>query len=395
MVGSTSTDSVKAVTTRPRAAARCGVGIADDQGHVEGLVPVAELLEQPVVAAHLAVVTGEHHQGGVGQAQVVEVVEQPAQLVVDFLLGPVVGGPHLAPLGLVFGSAGRREVHQRPVERVGAGLLRLGRRRRERWHVVGVIEIVVADRVAARRMGPDERGVDEEGLVAVLVQPGGEGFDHEHRLRLIGSEPGRRPGRPVGVGPREVGDREIEIVRVGRDVDALGGQPPPPLPASGLPRLVEHGPESGQHLLVGAEPGIVCGEVPGIETGVRVSEEDGIVAGLSGQQGHVGEAGVERGAVAHRSVAVQIGPRVQAGPGRPTRRGVGPVVGEQRALGRQSVEGRGGEYRMPESRQTVAPPLVDGDEQHVPVHGPVPVRRRSSAGIIPAMSAGHSGGRTR
>ncbi len=106
MVGSTSTDSVKASTTPPRTGVGAPVGVPDDQGDVERLVPVAELLEQPVVATHLAVVTGQHHQRRVRQARGVEVGEQPAQLVVDLVDGPVVGGPHLTALTLVLGRPG-------------------------------------------------------------------------------------------------------------------------------------------------------------------------------------------------------------------------------------------------------------------------------------------------
>ena len=59
MVGSTSTDSVTASTTVPRPAVGLRPGVDHDQRDVVALVPVAELLEQPVVAAHLAVVAGD------------------------------------------------------------------------------------------------------------------------------------------------------------------------------------------------------------------------------------------------------------------------------------------------------------------------------------------------
>ncbi len=107
MVGSTSTDSVKASTTPTPSPVGRRVGVADDQRDVKGLVPVAELLDQPVVAAHLTVVAGHHHQGRVRKTGRVEMVEEEAEPVVDLFLGPVVGGPELAALALVL-RGGRR-----------------------------------------------------------------------------------------------------------------------------------------------------------------------------------------------------------------------------------------------------------------------------------------------
>ena len=170
------------------------------------------------------------------------------------------------------------------------------------------------------------------------------------------------------VRPGEAGDGSVEVLGVGRDVDPLGRQPSAPLPAARLPRLVEHRPEAGEDLLVGAEARVVPRKGPGVEAGVGVPEQHRVVAGVAGQQGDVGEPGVERGAVVHRPVVVQVGARVEARPRRPARRGIGPVVGEQRALRGQTVEGRRGEHRMAEGRQTVTPPLVHGDEQDVAGH---------------------------
>ena len=219
------------------------VGVDDDQRHVERLVPVAELLEQPVVAPHLAVIAGEHHQGGGGQAGAVEVVEEPAQLVVDLPLGAVVGGPHLPALHLVLGGAGGGQVHEDLIEGMGRRLLRLGRRPGERRQVVGVVEVVVAGRIAAGRMGADERGVDEEGLVAVALQPSGDRLHHEGGLGVLGGEPGRGPASSRGGRPRRI------PAPVGRGRGDGRGRRPPGRPATrptaGCPPPTDRGPRPG------------------------------------------------------------------------------------------------------------------------------------------------------
>ena len=213
-----------------------------------------------MVAPHLAVIAGQHHQGGGGQAGAVEVVEEPAQLVVDLALGAVVGGPHLAPLHLVLGGAGGGQVHEGLIEGMGRGFLRLGRRPGEGRQVVGVVEIVVAGRIAAGRVGSDERGVDEEGLLGVPLQPSGDLPHHEGGLGVLGGEPGGGPGRPVPIRSGESRRRLVELVGMVGDLDPPVGQPRAPLPAARLPRIVDHGPEAGQHLLVRTEPGIVRGQ---------------------------------------------------------------------------------------------------------------------------------------
>ena len=64
-------------------------------------------------------------------------------------------------------------------------------------------------------------------------------------------------------------------------------------------------------------------------------------------QGDVGEAGVERGAVEQRPVLMLVRPRVQAGSRRTAGRGIGPMVGEQHTSPGQCVECRGLEKRWP------------------------------------------------
>ena len=64
---------------------------------------------------------------------------------------------------------------------------------------------------------------------------------------------------------------------------------------------------------------------------------------------------------------VEIGPRIEAGAGRPARRGVRPVVGEERAGGGQPVERGRLDDRVVQRGEAVPPPLVDGDEEDVAV----------------------------
>ncbi len=195
------------------------------------------------------------------------------------------------------------------------------------------------------------------------------------RLRLLGREPGRRPRRAVPVGTRVAGDR------AGRGRGAGPARPPPGRPATcpirGCRPPRGRAPRAGTP---GAHPrrsGVVDRRRgrSRVDAGVGVAEQHRVVAGLAGQQGHVGEAGVEGRAVVDRPVVVQVGAGVEAGPRRAARGGVGPVVGEQGAPGGQAVEGGGGEHRVAQRREAVAPPLVDGDEQDVAVHRPDPPPR--------------------
>ena len=70
--------------------------VAHDERHVEGLVEPAELVQHPVVAEGLAVIGGEHHECARRESELVEHVEQPAELIVDLGHHPVVRGLELA-----------------------------------------------------------------------------------------------------------------------------------------------------------------------------------------------------------------------------------------------------------------------------------------------------------
>ena len=269
-----------------RAAAAVGLGrrVDDDQGHVVALVPVAELLQQPVVAAHLAVVARDDDQGRLGQPAPLQVVEERRQPVVDLALRAVVGGAELPALPLVARARRRRGIPMASrAERVDGRLL-LGRRAAgERPDRLGLVEVVVAERVPAGRVGTDERGVDEEGLVTVALEPLDHGLAHERRLGELDGEPRRSPGRPVV--PRRRGNPSIgsySSCGIGRDVDALRGEPAPPGRAALLPGVLDQGAETRQDALVAEQPRVARRHRPRIDRGVGVPEEHGVVARLRG-----------------------------------------------------------------------------------------------------------------
>ena len=329
------------------------------------LVPEAQLLEQPVVAAHLAVVAGDDDEGRVGQPALPQVLEEGCQAVVHLALGAVVGGADLAALPLVAGGAHPPHAHGHRPERVDRRLLLARRAPDERPDRLGRVQVVVADGVAPRRVGPDERGVDEERRVAVALQPGDELLAQERRLRELDGEARRSPGRPVLVGAGETLDGPVQVVRVGGDVDAMGREPTAPGRAPLLPGILDEGPEARQDALVVRQPRVARRHRARIDRGVGVAEEDRVVSALPRQQRHVREAGVERRAVEDRAVPVLVRARVQAGPRGPARRGVRPVIGEEHAPGGQRVERRRLHHRVAQGREAVAPPLVERDEQHV------------------------------
>ena len=198
----------------------------------------------------------------------------------------------------------------------------------------------------------------------------------------------------MGVGPREPLHRLVQIVRVGRDVEALRGEPASPRRAPLLPRVLDQGAESRQHALVAEQPRVAGRHGARIDRGVRVPEEHRVVARLTSQERHVGEPGVQRGAVENGAIAVLVRARVEAGPRGSARRRVGPVVGEQDAAAGQGVQGRRLEHRMAERRQAVAAPLVERDEEDVAGGGMpqlLPMRGRPE----PGRPAGWRGDRPR
>ena len=226
------------------------------------------------------------------------------------------------------------------------------------------VQIVVADRVPSRRVGPDEGGMDEERPVAVPLQPVDDLLAQERRLRQLDREARGGPGRPVRVCAGEPLNGLVEIVGVGGDVDALCGEPAAPRRAPLLPGVLDQDPESRQDPLVAEEPRVTGRHRARIDRGVRVPEEDRVVPQLPRHQRHVREARVQRGPVEDGTVPVLIGTRVETRPRRAAGRRVGPVVREEHAPCCQCVENRRLHHRMAEGRKAVTAPLVECDEQH-------------------------------
>ena len=180
----------------------------DRQRHPQHpLVVQVPLQHQGVVAHHLAVVGGEHDDRVVRDADLLEVVEDPADLGVDELDHPVGGGERLTDQTGVIDT----ERHD-PERSVGAGTDRPDVRR-------GVVE-GVAERVGRGHvLGPVAiEPLPRRGQRMVGV---GEGHPRHPRSVL------RR--RLVDEGQRALGDerRAVQLGRVGRAVDL----PPPGGPA--------------------------------------------------------------------------------------------------------------------------------------------------------------------
>ena len=116
-------------------------------------------------------------------------------------------------------------------------------------------------------------------------------------------------------------------------------EPPSPGRAPLLPGILDQRTKSRQHALVAEQPRVAGRHSARVDRGVRVPEEHRVVARFSGQQRHVGEAGVQRGPVENGAVAVLVRARVQARPRWSARCCVGPVVGEEDAPAGQRVEG--------------------------------------------------------
>ena len=110
-VAATSTDSVGSCTTSPRVALAASVGSLHDERDMEAFVPITTFLDQPMVAAHLAVVARQYDKSVRRQALAVQEAEQTAQMVVHLFLSAVIGSPELAAFTFFVGcgrTAGTR-----------------------------------------------------------------------------------------------------------------------------------------------------------------------------------------------------------------------------------------------------------------------------------------------
>ncbi len=174
--------------------------------------------------------------------------------------------------------------------------------------------VVVPERVAARRMRTDERGVDEEGLVTVPIEPVEELGADEGGLRELGREASWRPRRAVRIGPREPVHRLVEVVGVRGHVHPTRGEPTAPGRTALLPRVHDQGTEAGKNAFVGVQPRIAGGHRAWVDRRVGIPEEHRVVAEFPCHQRHVRETRVEGRPVQDRAVSVQVRAGVEAGP---------------------------------------------------------------------------------
>jgi hypothetical protein len=210
----------------------------------------------------------------------------------------------------------------------------------------------------ARQTGEDERESDRNAdWVPVTVE------DCDRQVADVRIDTGDRASPQLVEG----GDRLSIETPGGVDVPAVLG------------RVV--GASAVANPFVRGERRIVAIDRPGADAGIGAPEEDRVVAGSADEPRHVGEPGVERGAVVERSVVLEVRAGMEAGTRGSARSRIGPVVGEAGTRRRRSVQGWRLQYRVAGRRQATASPLVDGDEEDVRVHcGTVvsPARRARS-----------------
>jgi hypothetical protein len=312
-----------------------------------------------VVAQRLAVIRREHDERAVGLPRLVEHREDAAELVVDLGHHPVVGRLELALLLRIVRRRHERVTDHQPEQRVLRAFLGARRRPHRVRHRRGVEHRVV-------RRGREERWVRTEirevreprcvrrggAVVDEVEHPVGE-EDRLRVLRVVLRAPARARGGFVDVRAPLAGQ-----------VDPLGAQPVEPTGGVALGQ-VAHRVEAGQHTFVRAEPRVVGGDRARVDAAVGVSEQGGLVAQIARDERDVRVACVERRAVEHRPVVHQVHARVERRPARPARRGLREMPPERDAARGEPVEVRGPDHRVAGAAETVAPPLVGGDEQDI------------------------------
>ena len=333
----------------PRAVGR-RAGVADDHRHVVALVPPAELLHQPVVAHLVAVVGGEDHERVVGQAGARR----------GGRAGGRAGGRPRSCCPSRWRAVWRVS---RLVERAadhlrrpaGAAMCdRPSRCRGRGGGGTGTVVGVVAGRGSPRAPGTAGAAgctatCTKNGLVAVAVEPADHLVGEERRLGVLGREAGRRPGRRRGRRRRDTSGRgsysrrgsagtstpcAVEPARPRRTGRRRSDGPPRGSRAARLRRCAGAG-RRDRRRCAGRRWRRCSRTAPGRTRG-------------AGFEGHVGEPGVERCAVLHRAVVLEVHAGVQRRPARSARRGHRPVAGERDAAGGQPIERRRLHHRMPE-----------------------------------------------
>ena len=165
--------------------------VADDQRDVEGLVVEAHFGHQAVVAEHLPVVGGDGHHRVLGPPAVIEVPEQPADLIVDLLHHAVVGGPQLAPVQFRIRCPGEPPLGNPVHERVAGGS---GRQRVR--NLSRVVAVVIGGGDHERRVWSHDRHVYVPRF-GKAVEGVADLADQEGRFGLVAGIGRRCPGGPA------------------------------------------------------------------------------------------------------------------------------------------------------------------------------------------------------
>ena len=147
-------------------------------------------------------------------------------------------------------------------------------------------------------------------------------------------------------------------------LDALLPHPCQPCERLALGQMT-HGIETGKHTFVAMETRVAPRDRTRIDAHVGVAEQRGLVAPSPGDERDVVVPGVERRSVQHRPMVHQIHAGVERRPARPARRRLREMLAEGRAGGCEPVEARGADDGVPGGAETVAAPLVGGDEQDI------------------------------
>src|SRR5579862_8729978 len=233
---------------------------------------------------------------------------------------------------------------------------------RETRHGRRIVHRVVRLGRDERRMRPQQRQMRDEWTACALDVV--DGFAHEERgvvefRRILERLWIRRAVFVVGTGIAIA----VREANVSRHLETASIEPIGPWRRSADHQT--YGADAGQRTFVTLEPRIVGVETARILARVGVAEQNRIVAVRRRFPGPIGVARIERSAVGPRAMILQIHPGVERRATRTAWRGVGEVTPEENAVGGERVEIRRANDRMIESGETIAAPLVGGDEQYV------------------------------
>jgi len=333
-----------------------------------------------MVAEHFAVVGREDDQGFVIFAGGFEMIDDAANLGIDFGDEAEINGAHGITVLLrqsveierrVEIARQRHLLHPFGKIRMGCGFHLAGGEAHGRGDIFDIDGRIVGSGRDQGRMGAEEDGVDQPVFAAAQA----EKIEH-----LVGDVGG------VAVFRRVAGGGAGEAHRVGRnlrgEVDvavgfgdsvALAGKLREP---AGEAALIERGfePEAGENAFIGAQAWIVGGHVARIGGAVGIAEEHGIAAGAAGFKREIGVAFVERRAVANRAVDEGVEAGEQRRPRRAAGGGGGEMVAEGDAVSREAVEIGGDGGGVAEEAERIAAPLIRRDEQYLATgHIPFPL----------------------